>query len=80
MVILEGCTVSDSGLIFRQDCYNLEGDSTLIFTADEELKKKIAQSIWDAPMRRVHRVVDRVVTIMQKGMHHAVIDKNQFTG
>ena len=33
--------------------------------------------MWDAPMRRFNRVVDRVVNIMQKWMDYADIDKNE---
>ena len=43
MYILEGYAVADSGLIFFQYCYNLEGDLPLFFTADEKLKKITAR-------------------------------------
>ena len=77
MAIPEGYTVVDSGLIFCQVCYTLEGDLPLFFTADEELRKINEQSIWGAPLRRINRLVDKLVTIIQKGMGHAALDKNE---
>ena len=68
--------MADSGRVFCQGCHTLEGNSPLVFTAMEALKRISQQFGQDNVFARVEKIVDKVVVLICEAKDHAAVQKN----
>ena len=66
MAMIETAAVVDYGKCFAESCYTLEGDSAMVLRGSAVFERLETTIVKECPLDNVHKVIDRVVELINK--------------